>query len=144
MSTKGGHIDFMFIGPPLPGRWIRCWIYIVTFWTHPNPRSNFLTVFGKFWPKICWRSFRVNSLTVPGNTGSASVNVCKYLLPPTKDVCEGNVFTGVRLSGGFCPGGMCVMSGRGRGGDPWTVKSGQYASYWNAFLLYFLQIATNL
>ena len=23
MATKGGRIDFMFLGPPLPGRWIR-------------------------------------------------------------------------------------------------------------------------
>ena len=84
---------------------------------HPNPRSNFLAVFGKFWPKICWRPFRVNCLTVPGNPGSASVNACKYLLPPTNDVCEGNVFTGVRLSGGFCPGGMCVMG--------WSVREGK-------------------
>ena len=26
MVAKGSHIDFMFLGPPLPGRWIRyCW-----------------------------------------------------------------------------------------------------------------------
>ena len=25
MATKGGCIDFMFLGPPLPGRWIRYW-----------------------------------------------------------------------------------------------------------------------
>ena len=23
MATEGGRIDFMFLGPPLPGRWIR-------------------------------------------------------------------------------------------------------------------------
>ena len=26
MATKGGRIDFMFLAPPLPGRWIRYWM----------------------------------------------------------------------------------------------------------------------
>ena len=26
IAAKSGHIDFMFLGPPLPGRWIRCWV----------------------------------------------------------------------------------------------------------------------
>ena len=30
MAAKGGHIDFMFLGPPLPGRWIRCCALIMT------------------------------------------------------------------------------------------------------------------
>ena len=25
MATEFGHIDFMFLGPSLPGRWIRYW-----------------------------------------------------------------------------------------------------------------------
>ena len=46
-------------------------------------------------------------------------------------LCPGD---GVSVQGGLCPvkevfvqGGLCQ-------GDPRTVKSGQYASYWNAFL----------
>ena len=117
------------------------------------------------------------------------------LLPPTNEVCEGKVFTGVCLStggslsreggeslsrgisvqgvsaqvalsrgslymgslsrgrgslsrgGSLCPGeGVCVQGreslSRGGGlcpgglcqGDPHTIKSGHYASYWNIFL----------
>ena len=44
-------------------------------------------------------------------------------LPPANEFCEGNVFTGVCLS----TGGVCE-------GDPRTVKSGRYASYWNELL----------
>ena len=74
-----------------------------------------------------------------------------YALPyisPTNEVCEGNVFTGVCLSTGglglcsagslsgegvsvqglgLCPGGVPVQE------DAPKVKSGRYASYWNAF-----------
>ena len=37
---------------------------------------------------------------------------------------------GGSLSGGVCPGGRGSLSGR----SPYTIKSGRYASYWNAFL----------
>ena len=76
-------------------------------------------------------------------------------LLPANEVCESNVFTGVCLFTGegvsvqlsrgvsvwgLCPG--CLSSGgiSVRGGevsvqgDPHTVKSGRYASYWNALL----------
>ena len=29
MAAKGGRIDFMFLGPPLPGRWIRYCHHII-------------------------------------------------------------------------------------------------------------------
>ena len=72
------------------------------------------------------------------------------LLPPAIKLRQGNVFTpvcnsvhgggslshdqgGLRL-GGLCPGGS--LSGRPPRQSPLgTVMSGQYASYWNAFLL---------
>ena len=48
---------------------------------------------------------------------------------------EGNVFTrvchSVHEGGGLCPGGQRPIS---RQRPPRTVKSGRYASYWNAFL----------
>ena len=84
----------------------------------------------------------------------------KPLLPPANKVCEGYVFTGVCLytggrSLGLCPGGLSLRPGGGlcqgglclggvclegvsvQGGlsrRPPMVMSGQYASYWNAFL----------
>ena len=38
---------------------------------------------------------------------------------------------GVSVQGGLCPGGVSVQE---EDPHPLTVKSGQYASYWNAFL----------
>ena len=38
--------------------------------------------------------------------------------------------------GGLCPGGLCP--GESVRETSHTVKSGQYASYWNAFLFYFV------
>ena len=64
-------------------------------------------------------------------------------LPPTNEVCEGYVFTGVSLSTGWglYPGGGSLTGGSlSRGGfllgrpPPRTVTCGRYASYWNAFL----------
>ena len=68
------------------------------------------------------------------------------LLLPAKEVCEGYVFTGVCLStGGTCiacmhalpgthaPGYACPPSGY----YEMRSMSGQYASYWNAFLFLF-------
>ena len=59
-------------------------------------------------------------------------------LPPAKEVCEGNVFTGVCLStgrGGVSVQGEFLFRGGLCQGDPRTVTCGRYASYWNAFLL---------
>ena len=66
-------------------------------------------------------------------------------------VCPGSLCLGVSVQGGLCPGGLCprrvsVQGGLCLGGallcpgslswrPPRTVMSGQYASYWNAFLL---------
>ena len=78
------------------------------------------------------------------------VNIDLYR-PQTK-LREGNVFTpvcdpvhtgGVSVQGGLCsgvsvwglyPGGSLSRGGSLSGRPPRTVKSGQYASYWNAFL----------
>ena len=64
------------------------------------------------------------------------------LSPPTNEVCEGYVFTSVchSVHGG---GGVCI--GGGRCSDPVGYcgirsMSRRYASYWNAFLLYFLTV----
>ena len=55
----------------------------------------------------------------------------------------GSLSRGVSVQGGLCPGGFCpgglcpgVVSVQGGlyQGDPRTIMSGQYASYWNAFL----------
>ena len=33
MAAKGGHIDFMFVGPPLQGRWIHyCYVRFCVKW----------------------------------------------------------------------------------------------------------------
>ena len=32
MATEGGRIDFMFLSPPLPGRWIRYWQFWSVTW----------------------------------------------------------------------------------------------------------------
>ena len=75
-------------------------------------------------------------------------------LPPANEVCEGNVFTGVCLSTGGMglgegslsrgslwpgvsvqgPGGLCPGHSLSERPPSHTVKSGRYASYWNAFL----------
>ena len=34
MAAEGGCIDFMFLGPPLPSRWIRYWISSVGSLVH--------------------------------------------------------------------------------------------------------------
>ena len=80
-------------------------------------------------------------------------SLCDNLLPPANEVCEGYVFTGVCLyTGGISVwrifvqvvsvwGGVSVQVGGSLSkgvlcqGDPRTVTSGWYASYWNAFLL---------
>ena len=72
------------------------------------------------------------------------VNFKPQYFPPANKVCEGNVFTGVFLftgggGGCLCPGGVFVRWVLYQG-DPPTVKSGRYASYWNAFLLFFFYI----
>ena len=61
-----------------------------------------------------------------------------YFLPPTNEVCEGYVFTGVCLStGGSLSGGrVSVQGGLCQGDPPGTVTCGRYASYWSAFLFY--------
>ena len=61
---------------------------------------------------------------------------------------SGGLSPGVSVQGGFCPGGslqgVSVQGGLSRGSlsggsllgkPPSTVTSGQYASYWNKFLL---------
>ena len=97
-----------------------------------------------------------------GRVRVIQIGFFKWYLPHTYEVGEGNVFRGVCLSteGGFSVfgsmfllRGLCLLfhvpSGRGvsltetlldRDPSPWTedppmVKSGRYASYWNAFLL---------
>ena len=67
----------------------------------------------------------------------------RAFLPPTNEVCEGYVFTGVCLS----TGGVCLWS---RGVSPLVrhphpvrrSTSGRYASYWNAILLLWKLIFT--
>ena len=66
----------------------------------------------------------------------------------TRSLSWGSPSQGVSVFGGLCPGGLCpggvsVQGGLCLGvsvlgglchGDPRTVMSGWYASYWNAFL----------
>ena len=52
---------------------------------------------------------------------------------------QGVSVQGVSVQGGLCPGGLCPGGSLSWGicqGDPRTVKSRQYASYWNAFLFF--------
>ena len=52
---------------------------------------------------------------------------------------RGSMSRGVSVQGGLCPGGLSPGESLSRGTSvdrdpPGTVKSGRYASYWNAFL----------
>ena len=47
---------------------------------------------------------------------------------------EGSLSGGISVQEGFCLGGLCPGWGLCQGDPPCSVKSGQYASYWNAFL----------
>ena len=55
--------------------------------------------------------------SVSGGEGSVSRGVS----------VQGSLFRGVSVQGGLCPEGLCNR-------DPRTIKTGRYASYWNAFL----------
>ena len=65
-----------------------------------------------------------------------------FLVPYSFQQMGGSVFGGVCLyREGFCPGdgvsvqgGLCLGEGVSVRETPRTVKSGRYASYWNAFL----------
>ena len=41
MAAEGGHIDFMFLGPPLPGRWIRYCKGLAIYAVDGNREGNF-------------------------------------------------------------------------------------------------------
>ena len=56
------------------------------------------------------------------------------LCPVGGSLSRGVSVQGVSVQEGLCPGGLCQ-------GDPRTVKSGRYASYWNAFLLFCVFVA---
>ena len=61
--------------------------------------------------------------------GSMLGGVCvQEVLCRGGSVSRGSVSSGVCVQGGLCPGGVSVRE------SPHTVTSGQYASYWNAFL----------
>ena len=71
-----------------------------------------------------------------------STTPCHAFLPLADEVSEGYVFTGVCLSAGGVRGrAMCVAGGMHGGGGGVHGRghachcSGQYTSYWNAFLL---------
>ena len=59
-----------------------------------------------------------------------------YFLPPTNEVCEGYVFTGVGQQGGLCLGGGSLSRGVSVRETPRTVTCRWYASNWSAFLFY--------
>ena len=89
---------------------------------------------------------RGGSSTTGGGGGFASRGICIQWESAFKVVC-------MHPGGGVCPQGVCIQersaSRRGEGwADPLPIgyygiwlSSGQYASYWNAFLLF---ITTNL
>ena len=103
-----------------------------------------------------WRIY-----TLKFRTRKSPLPVQFSLLPPANEVCEGNVFTGVCLSGGgergawwrrcvcgergmYSKGGACMAGGRPRAvqGRRCACRrdshwSGWYASYWKAFLFSF-------
>ena len=66
----------------------------------------------------------------------------RYWPGTNENLGQGNVFTSVchsvhRRGLSLCPGwGVSVKEGLCQGEPPRTVKSGRYASYWNAFLFF--------
>ena len=87
----------------------------------------------------------------PEGLGGVSIwgSLCRRV-SVQRGLCPGDLCLGGLCPGGLCPGGLCLgglcsggsLSGRSlsRGlsvrETSYTVKSGRYASYWNAFLLY--------
>ena len=49
MAAKGGRIDFMFLSPPLSGRWIRYWIRNQIIGHVEN--KNYTTIIDSFLPR---------------------------------------------------------------------------------------------
>ena len=68
-------------------------------------------------------------LAVWSHVPSGKGGLCAWSHVPSGGLC-----TGASLSGGVCPGGVCLC----QADPPGTVKSGRYASYWNAFLLVYI------
>ena len=106
---------------------------------------------------ICTRYFAASLVAVTLNYRSVTNTIYMYLLitfiyffsflQPTTKLGQGYVFTrvcdSVHRGIGLCPAGGVSVWGSLCHGDPPTVMSGRYASYWNAFLLLNTNISTD-
>ena len=70
------------------------------------------------------RGVSVQGNLCPGDLSSGGFSVQEVSVQAS--LCPGGTVQGVSVQGGLCPGLVSVQ------GDPRMVKSGRYASYWNA------------
>ena len=106
MAAKGGRIDFMFLGPPLPGRWIR---YCIDLAKHSN-------LFAKF---SCSHKIKTRMHSSRMHT-SHSLTICCSLLPRGGLLGPGGGVSA--CSGGFSLVWGELLSLLG-GGSPWSGGS---------------------
>ena len=132
-------------------------ILCLPYFYRPQTKGNVFTYFCDFvhdggGVSLFGRSLSGGSLT-GGSLSEGGVSVRRG------DLCPRGSLSGRSLTrGGLCPGGSLsrgrsLSKGRSLSGrpsptetlpSPGTVKSGQYASYWNAFLFYTSYFKKNL
>ena len=106
--------------------------------------KHFITARKRSCGKVMFLHLSVILFTGEGSLSRWGVSVQGSLCPG--GLCLGGSLSGKSLSreGGLCPwglclgvsvqGGLCLEGGLCQGDPPHMVTSGQYASYWNAFL----------
>ena len=97
-----------------------CWLEIIVRWFCMSSvvvDICLLSPANEVWGKVCFH-LRLSFSPLGG--------LCLWSHVPSREVS---------VQGGFCSGVLCPKgSVQGRSLSPSTVKSGRYASYWNAFL----------
>ena len=119
---------FYYVNPPLVSE---TWVSLVPF----AMEIRHLSLVPRWWLHCCCRRYRPQTKFV-----KSIFSQCLSVHGGGGGLCPGG------FQPGGCPGGVSVQESLSRGSlsgrPPRTVTCGQYASYWNAFLL-LISIYTN-
>ena len=104
--------------------------------------SHVMVILVPHWSRIFWTLSMLGGfcmMSLPVWLSGPMFPLGREVSVPGPMFLLGGLCPGASLSGGVCPGGVCVWGVCLYQGDPQgTVKSGRYASYWNAFLLVYI------